>query len=318
MSNPLLSPDKFTPASGPPAAWPGGRAPHGAPGQPGPGVPGGTYGAPGTLGGPGTGHGLPPAPPAADNVPGTAWPPPPPATDEPRLRRGGVASAAGVLIALLLVAGVVGWNAVTVTTTTGLDAEGRLVEQSSSSIPGWIWAALVAGLLLAVVSFVVPKIARITAPLYALSQGVVVGALSHAYEAEYDGIVLQAVGLTIGVFLLMLVLYATGRIRVTPRFRLGVIAATGGVMLVYLATFLLGIFGVDVPFIHDAGPIGIGISLVIVVIAALNLTLDFDFIDRAEQAGAPRHLEWFAALGLVVTLVWLYLEMLRLLAKLRE
>ncbi|HEX7136147.1 MAG TPA: Bax inhibitor-1/YccA family protein, partial [Iamia sp.] len=114
------------------------------------------------------------------------------------------------------------------------------------------------------------------------------------------------------------VLYATGRIRVTPRFRLGVIAATGGIFLIYLATAVMRLFSSDIPFIHDAGPIGIGFSLVVVVIAALNLTLDFDFIDKAEQAGAPRQLEWFAALGLVVTLVWLYLELLRLLGKLRR
>ncbi len=151
-----------------------------------------------------------------------------------------------------------------------------------------------------------------------MAEGIFVGAISKAYEVEFEGIVLQAVGLTIGVFLMMLVLYATGRIRVTPRFRLGVIAATGGILLVYLVSFVLSLFGSGVPYIHGNGLVGIGFSVVVVVIAALNLTLDFDFIDKAEQAGAPKYMEWFAALGLVVTLVWLYLEILRLLAKLRS
>ena len=151
-----------------------------------------------------------------------------------------------------------------------------------------------------------------------MAQGLAVGAISKAYEVEFDGIVLQAVGLTIGVFTMMLVLYATGRIRVTPRLRTGIIAATLGVGAFYLAAFLFSLFGGSVPFINDSGPLGIGFSVVVVVIAALNLTLDFDFIDRAERAGAPRSMEWFAALGLLVTLIWLYLEILRLLAKLRD
>ena len=162
------------------------------------------------------------------------------------------------------------------------------------------------------------NLARITAPLYAVAEGLVLGAISAAFEAQFEGIVLQAVALTIGVFATMLVLYATGRIRVTARLRTGIIAATGAVCLVYFVSILFSIFGSSVPYIHSSGPIGIGFSLLVVGIAAMNLTLDFDFIERAEQAGAPRHLEWFAALGLVVTLVWLYLEILRLLAKLRE
>lgn len=296
----MLSPDKFTPASGPPAAWPDEQRPGwGAPGSP--GTPGG-----------------PPVPPARDNVPGSAWPPPAGPSAEPTLRRGGVASATGVLLAIICLVGVVGWNVVTTTTTTGLDDQGQLVEQTSVDIPPWVIGAVFVGLGLALLSFFKPKLARITAPLYAVAQGIFVGAISKAYEVQYEGIVLQAVGLTVGVFAIMLVLYATGRIRVTPRFRLGVIAATGGVMLIYLVSIVANLFGAGVPLIHDNGIVGIGFSVVVVVIAALNLTLDFDFIDKAEQASAPRHMEWFAALGLVVTLVWLYLELLRLLAKLRS
>lgn len=287
MSNPLLDPKKFgsaTPTS-PPTAWPG---------QPGA-----------------------PVPPAPDNVPGSAWPPPPPRPAAGTLRRSGVASATGVLLAIVAVVGIAGWNLVETTTETVLTNEG-LVEQTSVSIPPWLFLAALVGLGLVIATFFRPQWARVTAPLYAAAQGLFVGAISKVYEAEFDGIVLQAVGLTIGVFAVMLVLYATGRIRVTPRFRLGVIAATGGVCLIYLATWVMHLFGGTMPFIHDAGAVGIGFSLVVVVIAALNLTLDFDFIDRAERAGAPRELEWFAALGLTVTLIWLYLEILRLLAKLNR
>ena len=283
----MLRADKFGTAAGPPTAWPGGQ-------QPG-------------AGGPGA-----PVPPAADNVPGSPWPPP---TAEPTLRRGGVASATAVLLALICVSGVVGWNAVS---TTSQELPDGSFETTSISVPPWIIGAVVVGLVLALVSFFKPRWARVTAPLYALAQGLAVGAISKAYEVEFEGIVLQAVGLTIGVFAMMLVLYATGRIRVTPRFRLGVIAATGGIFLVYLVSFVLSLFGSGVPYIHGNGLVGIGFSVVVVVIAALNLTLDFDFIDKAEQSGAPQYLEWFAALGLVVTLVWLYLEILRLLAKLRS
>lgn len=286
MSNPLLNPDKFGPAAGPPTAWPG---------QPGA-----------------------PVPPAPDNVPGSPWPPPPPPRSEGTLRRQGVASATAVLLAIIAVTGIFGWQAVDVTTTTVVNERLQEVERTSVSIPPWLFVAWIAGLLLVLGTFFRPMWARYTAPLYAVAEGLLIGAISKVYEVQFEGIVLQAVGLTLGVFLMMLVLYATGRIRVTPRLRLGIIAATGGVCLIYLATLVMRLFGGDMPFIHGTGPLGIGFSLVVVVIAALNLTLDFDFVDRAERAGAPRQLEWFAALGLVVTLVWLYLELLRLLAKLRS
>lgn len=283
MGNPLLDPDKLQVPSSPPTAWPD-RSGGG------------------------------PVPPAPDNVPGSPWPPPSggrPAT----LRRQGVAMATGVLLALVCVAAVVGWGQVTVETTVGLDG----VERATSiDVPAWVWGASILGLLVVIATFFKPAWARVTAPIYAAAQGLAVGAISKAYEVQFDGIVLQAVGLTLGVFAMMLVLYATGRIRVTPRFRLGVMAATGAVVLVYLATFVMRLFGGDMPFIHGTGAVGIGFSVVVVVIAALNLTLDFDFIDRAERAGAPRSMEWFAALGLLVTLIWLYLEILRLLAKLRD
>lgn len=282
----MLREDKFGFRSGPPVAT-----------QPGWGTP--------RPGGP-SGPAIPPS-----DDPVSPWPPAGP-TAEDTLRRGGVASATGVLLAIICVTGVIGWNAV----TPAVEVNDRIVR--SAEIPFWIFGAMIGAFVLVIATFFVPKIARITAPLYAAAEGLVVGAISQVYEAQYDGIVLQAIGLTIGVFAAMLVLYATGRIRVTPRFRLMVVAATAGVCLIYLATFIVGLFGGNIPYIHGNGAIGIGFSLVVVAIAAMNLALDFDFVDRAEQAGAPRHMEWFAALSLTVTLVWLYLELLRLLAKLRS
>ena len=148
--------------------------------------------------------------------------------------------------------------------------------------------------------------------------GVVVGAISKVYEVEFDGIVLQAVGLTVAVFGIMLFLYASRIIKVTERMVMGIVAATAAIFLVYLVNIVLHLFGGGVPFIHDTGPVGIIISLVIVGVAAFNFLIDFYFVERAVAAGAPRYMEWYAAFGLTVTLIWLYLEILRLLAKIRS
>jgi uncharacterized YccA/Bax inhibitor family protein len=156
------------------------------------------------------------------------------------------------------------------------------------------------------------------APAYAVLEGLFLGAISAHYNRLYDGIVGQAVMLTLGVFFALLAAYQSGLIKPSQNFRLGIVAATGGIFIVYLATMVLGMFGIQMPFIHDSGPIGIGISVAIVVIAALNLVLDFDFIEGGVEVGAPKYMEWYAAFGLLVTLVWLYLEILRLLAKLRN
>jgi uncharacterized YccA/Bax inhibitor family protein len=135
-------------------------------------------------------------------------------------------------------------------------------------------------------------------------------------EMRFPGIVIQAVALTAGTLLCLLLAYRSGLIRATENFKLGIVAATGAIAMIYLTSFILGFFGVRIPFIHENGLIGIGFSLVVVVIAALNLVLDFDFIEQGAAHGAPRYMEWYAAFGLMVTLVWLYLEILRLLAKL--
>ena len=156
-----------------------------------------------------------------------------------------------------------------------------------------------------------------TAPIYAALEGLVLGAISAVFETMYPGIVIQAVGLSVGVLAVMLFVYGTGIIRATERFRIGVVAATGAVCLVYLVELVLSMFGIRLPFIHESGVVGICFSLVVVVIAALNLILDFDFIERGAEQQAPKYMEWYGGFSLLVTLVWMYLEILRLLAKLR-
>ena len=157
-----------------------------------------------------------------------------------------------------------------------------------------------------------------TAPIYAACEGLVLGSTSALFELRYPGIVLRSVALTFGVLLTLLIAYRSGAIRATPGFRRGVIAATGAIVLVYLSSFVLGLFGVNLGFLNSSSPLGIGISLVVVGIAALNLVLDFDFIEQGAKTGAPKYMEWYAAFGLIVTLVWLYLEILRLLSKLND
>ncbi|WP_172250660.1 Bax inhibitor-1/YccA family protein [Saccharibacillus deserti] len=180
---------------------------------------------------------------------------------------------------------------------------------------GIMIAGVVLGLIAALITGFVPKIAFITAPLYAIFEGLALGAISAVFDMEHPGIVLNAVLITIGTLFAMLPLYITRIVKVTPGFRTGIIMATFSIMLVYLFDFVLGFFGVNVPFIHESGLIGIGISLFVVVIASLNLLLDFDFIEQGTRSGAPKYMEWHGAFGLMVTLVRLYLEVLKLLSK---
>jgi uncharacterized YccA/Bax inhibitor family protein len=182
----------------------------------------------------------------------------------------------------------------------------------------WITGGALGGLVLAIVTVFKKEWAGVTAPAYALLEGFVLGGISSIFEAMYHGIVIQAVGLTFGTLFCLLIAYRSGMIKVTQNFRLGVVAATGGIFVMYMATWLLGLFGINMPFIHDNGIIGIGVSVFIVVVAALNLVLDFDFIEHGAEHGAPKFMEWYAAFGLIVTLIWLYLEILRLLAKLNS
>lgn len=182
----------------------------------------------------------------------------------------------------------------------------------------YLWGGLIGGLVLSLVTIFKKSWAPVSAPLYALAEGLFLGSISAIYEARFDGIVFQAVILTFGTLFALLFAYRSGLIKATENFKLGVVAATGGIALVYLATIVLGFFNINIPFIHESGLIGIGFSLFVVVIAALNLVLDFDFIESGVEAGAPKYMEWYGAFGLMVTLVWLYIEFLRLLSKLQS
>ncbi len=163
-----------------------------------------------------------------------------------------------------------------------------------------------------------PTWSPITAPFYALLEGLFLGAVSAMFEMRQPGIAVQAIAATFGTLFALLMAYQSGLIRATENFKLGVVAATGGIALLYLVSFILSFFGIQMSFIHQPTWFGIGFSVVVVIIAALNLVLDFDFIEDAANRGAPKYLEWYGAYGLMVTLVWLYIEILRLLSKLNS
>jgi uncharacterized YccA/Bax inhibitor family protein len=187
-------------------------------------------------------------------------------------------------------------------------------EPASWAIPVLLVGAI-GGLIVAFITIFKPNVAHITAPLYALLEGLVVGIVSAIYGFEFEGIVIQAIGGTLTVFVVMLVLYRFRVIKVTQRFRMIVVGATMGILVFYVVTWLLSLFGVvstDALFV--SGPLAIGISVVIIIVAALNLALDFDFIEAGANSRAPKRMEWYAGFGILVTLIWLYLEILRLLA----
>ncbi len=222
----------------------------------------------------------------------------------------------------------------TVTTVQGTMSKTFLLLAIMSATALWSWHAVasdqlqlgvipiaaIAGFILAMVTIFKPTVAPWTSPVYAAMEGVFLGALSQIVEMRYGkvypGIALQAVMLTAGTLLLMIFLYANRIIRVTDKLRSGVIMATGAICLFYFLSIMLSFFGVTVPFVFSSSPIGIGFSLFVVGLAAFNLLLDFDFIEQAAERQLPKYMEWYGAFGLMVTLVWLYLEMLRLLSKL--
>ncbi len=191
-------------------------------------------------------------------------------------------------------------------------------QQAAGTAPGLIAVGAIGGFIVALVTTFKKNWSPVTAPLYAALEGLLLGGLSAVFEHAYHGIVLQAALLTFCTLFGLLSLYATGLIRATENFKLGVCAATGGIALCYLVSMVLHLLHIPIPFIHDGGMLSIGISLFVVVIAALNLVLDFDFIESGVAAGAPTYMEWYGGFGLLVTLVWLYLEILRLLAKLQS
>lgn len=230
------------------------------------------------------------------------------ARDLPRTGAGtmtiqGTVNKTGIMLFLLMIPAIMVWNQFF---STG----------NIASVMPWTIGGAIGGLIVAMVTIFKQSWARITAPIYAVLEGAFLGGISSILEAQYPGIVIQAVFLTFGTAFGLLMAYRSGLIKVTENFKLGVMAATGGIFLVYMATWILGFFNVNIPYIHGSGTMGILFSVFVVIIAALNLVLDFDFIESGAQRGAPKYMEWFAAFGLMVTLIWLYIEILRLLAKL--
>ncbi|MEM1335767.1 MAG: Bax inhibitor-1/YccA family protein [Actinomycetota bacterium] len=239
-----------------------------------------------------------------------------PVTDGPISRHeksmtvNGTISAAASLLILLLISATVGWFS-----STGPVNE---FGQETYQFPAIATIGIVVGFVAVIAAYFKPQWAKVLGPIYAIAYGFAVGAISRGYETFYDGIVLQAAGATAAVFAVMLVLYRTGVIKVTERFRKIVIGATLGIMLLYVVSFVMSLFGAEISFINSPSLLGIGFSIFVCGLAAMNLALDFDLIDRGVAQRLPKSYEWVAALGLVVTIVWLYLELLRLLAKLQS
>jgi len=260
---------------------------------------------------------------------GQTWPAPVPGapTSRPPLSDGpvspwqgamtvrGTVNAAFVLLALLVASAVAGWMS-----TTEVRVADPVTGQEvvTAEFPAIAMIGILVGFGCAIALRFKPQLAKILGPVYALGFGFAVGAISKGYETFQSGIVLQAAGATVAVFFVMLVLYRTRVLKVTDRFRRTIIMATLGIMVFYLVSLVIQLFGGSVPFLNDASPLGIGLSVFICIIAAMNLALDFDFIEKGTQAGLAKDFEWYAAFGLVVTIVWLYLELLRLLSKLQN
>jgi uncharacterized YccA/Bax inhibitor family protein len=171
----------------------------------------------------------------------------------------------------------------------------------------------IGGFIIAMITIFKNNIAPITTPLYAIAEGVVLGSISALFDSQYPGIALQAIGLTLAVFCAMLLAYRTGLVRATEGFKLGVVAATGGVALVYLVSLVLSFFHINMPFLFAASPFALGFSAFVVILASLNLVLDFDAIENLSRQNAPKYMEWYSAMALLITLVWLYMEILRML-----
>jgi len=219
---------------------------------------------------------------------------------------GGTVNKTGLLLLMCVATAIYTWNLY-----TGPESMGVLMP--------YLLVGGIGGFIVAIVTVFKKTWAPITAPLYALLEGLFLGGISVYFESMFPGIVMQAVMLTLGVLAALLMAYKSGLIKATENFKLGVVAATGGIALLYLINIGMRMFGFEgMGFIHDSGAMGIAFSLFVVVIAALNLVLDFDFIESGVEAGAPKYMEWYGAFGLVVTLIWLYLEILRLLAKLQS
>jgi len=218
---------------------------------------------------------------------------------------GGTANKAGFLMLLVLLTAAFTWNSF-------------FDNPETANVGGYMMLGLIGGFIAAMVTIFKKEWSAVTAPVYALFEGLALGGISATLEYRFPGIAIEAVALTFGTCFCLLLAYRSGLIRASEKFTLGIVAATGGIALVYFANMILSIFGVHMPGIFGSGPVGILFSLVVVVVAALNLILDFAFIEEGAQRGAPKYMEWYGAFGLMVTLIWLYLEMIRLLSKLRD
>lgn len=218
--------------------------------------------------------------------------------------QGAINKTAILLLCLLLSAGWT-WNLYSKTGSVG-------------TVETLMMVGVFGGLAAALVTVFKKSWAPITAPIYAVLEGLFIGGISAALESSYPGIAIQAASLTFGTLFALLLAYSTGFVRATEKFKLGVMAATGGIAIVYFVSMILGFFGVSVPFIHGSGNLSILFSVFVVVIAALNLVIDFDFIEQASKRNVPKYMEWYSGFALMVTLVWLYIEILRLLSKMKE
>lgn len=219
----------------------------------------------------------------------------------------GTVNKTGFLLLLTVLTAAFAWN--------------QTIDDYDQVLPGarlYAMGGAIGGLVLALITVFKKEWSPVTAPMYALVEGLFLGAISAVFNAKFPGIVFQAVLLTFGTLFALLFAYRSGLIKATENFKMGVVAATGGIALLYLASFVLGFFNIDVPVIHDSSWLGIAFSLFVVVVAALNLVLDFDFIETGVAQRAPKYMEWYGAFGLMVTLVWLYVEFLRLLSKIQQ
>ena len=213
-----------------------------------------------------------------------------------RMTLDGAVNKTGILLSLCFGGAFIGWN-----------------------IPQLMFPAMLIGFVLAMITiFRSPAKAGSTAPLYALTQGIFLGGITLFFEAQFPGIAIQALALTFGILATLLVCYKSGLILPTQNFRLMLVSAMGGILLLYLVNFVMSFFGSTLSFLTSNSPMSIGVSILIVGVAALSLVLDFDFIEEGAEKGAPKYMEWYATFGLLVTLIWLYLEILRLLAKLQS
>ena len=214
-----------------------------------------------------------------------------------RMTLAGAVNKTGILLALCLVSAGYVWNQF-------------FQSGGSGAVNGLMMVGLLGGLAMAMVTIFKRQWAGVTAPAYALLQGLAMGGISAMFEMQYPGIVIQAVGLTFGTLGVLLLAYKTGLIKPTENFRLMIVAATGGIAVLYLVSFVMSFFGASIGFIHSNGLFGIGFSVFVVAIAALNLVLDFDFIEAGAEQGAPKYMEWYGAFSLMVTLVWLTIKII--------